>query len=96
MHPAPPAIDAMLARVDATLEGWYRAEYDPRVVSPALEELVATAEGLAPGRGSLREWVDSWAHQPHESLGGQSPVRVLNKAANVTLVRELMIQDLER
>ena len=30
----------LMARVDTALEGWYRAVYDPRIISPSLAELV--------------------------------------------------------
>jgi hypothetical protein len=95
-NPAPPSLDATLARVDAALQGWYRAEYDPRVVSPAIAELVATAERLGRDRDAMREWVTDWTHEPHEGLGGQAPVRVLHTAEGLDLVRDLLIRALVR
>jgi hypothetical protein len=95
-NPASPSLDAILARVDAALEGWYRAEYDPREVSPALAELVATAERLGRDRDAARGWVADWAHEPHEGLGGQAPVRVLHTAEGLDLVRDLLIRAIER
>ena len=94
-HPAPPTNDAMMARVDAALEGWYRALYDPRVISPSLAELVATAERLAPDRGAIREWVTDWVHEPNSGLGGQAPVLILHTAEGLDLVRDLLIRALE-
>ena len=95
-NPAPLTMDAFTARVDAALQGWYRAEYDPRVVSPAIAELVATAERLGRDRDAMREWVTDWTHEPQEGLGGQAPVRLLHTAEGLDLVRDLMIRALER
>lgn len=95
-NPAPPTMDAFTGRVDAALQGWYRAEYDPRVVSPAIAELVATAERLGRDRDAMRVWVTDWTHEPQEGLGGQAPVRLLHTAEGLDLVRDLMIRALER
>jgi hypothetical protein len=91
-NPAPSMTDTFMARVDAALEGWYRAEYDPRLVSPAIAELVTTAERLRKDRGDMRAWVADWAHEPHDGLGGQAPVRLLHTAEGLDLVRDLMIR----
>lgn len=93
-NPTPSTMDAFMARVDVALEGWYRAEYDPRVVSPAIAELVATAERLGQDREDMRAWVADWAHGPHDGLGGQAPVRLLHTAEGLDLVRDLMIRAL--
>ena len=93
-NPAPSMTDAFMARVDAALEGWYRAEYDPRLVSAAIAELVTTAERLRQDRGDMRAWVADWAHEPHDGLGGQAPVRLLHTAEGLDLVRDLMIRAL--
>lgn len=95
-HPAPLMNDVLMARVDAALEGWYRALYDPRIVSPSLAELVATAERLAPDRDAIREWVTDWVHEPNGDLGGQVPVQLLQTAEGLDLVRDLLIRALER
>ena len=95
-HPAPPMNDVLMARVDAALEGWYRALYDPRIVSPALAELVATAERLEPDRDAIREWVTEWVHEPNGDLGGQAPVQILHTAEGLDLVRDLLIRALVR
>jgi hypothetical protein len=94
-NPTPPSIEAVTARVDAALQEWYRAEYDPRLISPAIVELVATAERLGQDRDDMRAWVADWAHEPHEGLGGQAPVRVLHTAEGLDLVRDLMIRSRE-
>lgn len=95
-HPAPPTNGVLMAKVDAALEGWYRAVYDPRIVSPSLAELVATAERLAPDRDVIREWVTDWVHHLNSDLGGQAPVQVLHTAEGLELVRDLPIRALER
>lgn len=94
-NPAPPSMESIMARVDAALQGWYRADYDPRLISPAIAELVATAERLGQDRDDMRAWVADWAHEPHEGLGGQAPVRVLHTAEGLDLVRDLMIRSRE-
>ena len=86
----------LMARVDTALEGWYRAVYDPRIISPSLAELDATAERLAPDRDAIREWVMDWVHEPNGDLGGQAPVRILHTAEGLDLVRDLLIRALDR
>lgn len=79
----------------ALLSGWYAAYYDPRVVAPAIAELVWLVEHIVreSGRGEgfdAGAWVEDWIHIPHPALAGRCPVELLSTAEGVQLVRETL------
>lgn len=83
----------ILAKVDDMLAGLYAREYDPRVVSPAVDELIEIAEHLLPPDGEItaRTWVDDFIHAPHEALDHDCPVRLLSTPEGRNTVKRLLI-----
>jgi hypothetical protein len=98
-NPRPRTWQEIKAYVDEVLAGCYLPPdgYDPRIVSPILDELSVIVLRIAreSGRGAVdafdaRRWTHDWAHLPHPALDGKSPVLVLHTPEGVGKVRKLL------
>jgi hypothetical protein len=91
-NPPPRSIEEILAHVDDMLAGLYKSEYDPRIVAPAVAELVSMAEQLVRDGDSesAQAWVDEFVHQPHPALGGRCPIHLLATPEGLAQAKRLL------
>ncbi len=91
-NPRPKTMEEILAHVDDMLAGLYQQHYDPRIVAPAVAELVSLAEQFVrDGEPSgARAWIDDFIHQPHVALGGRCPVQLLTTPEGLAQVKVLL------